>query len=312
MAAPGAPGRGLGPVGAPRARILVGDGPRRRPHDRRRHLPDARRADRRARVARADARPLARLRRAGPRRRLHVRRARVAVPGGRRALRLPARGVGRRESPFLYGWQSLLVMDPGVTAALALGRRAATSSVLWPAAAGTRAMARRSPRSGSSRSSTWRASALSARALNVLTAFKVARPRGASSAARSRSARGSWSHFSPFGSRAAPGAPPLAEALGLGLIGAFYSFGGFWEASRVAGEMRDPRRQLPRALGARRRRRRRALYVLTTLAFLYLVPAEQATDAGGVRAPRRRRPCSAPSGARGARRGRRRLGGARA
>jgi APA family basic amino acid/polyamine antiporter len=56
---------------------------------------------------------------------------------------------------------------------------------------------------------------------------------------------GSWTHFTPFASRRV-GAPPLAEALGLGLIGAFYSFGGFWEASRVAGEMRDPRRQLPR------------------------------------------------------------------
>jgi APA family basic amino acid/polyamine antiporter len=61
------------------------------------------------------------------------------------------------------------------------------------------------------------------------------------------------------------------------LIAVFYSFGGFWEASRVAGEMRAPRRQLPRALavgvaGVT------ALYVLTTLAFLYLVPVEEATN----------------------------------
>ncbi len=37
---------------------------------------------------------------------------------------------------FLYGWQSLLVMDPGVTAALAAGL-AQYLVVIWPAAAGT-------------------------------------------------------------------------------------------------------------------------------------------------------------------------------
>src|SRR4029079_11473974 len=36
---------------------------------------------------------------------------------------------------FLYGWQSLLVMDPGVTAALATGL-SAYIVVLWPTAAG--------------------------------------------------------------------------------------------------------------------------------------------------------------------------------
>jgi hypothetical protein len=87
---------------------------------------------------------------------------------------------------------------------------------------------------------------------------------------------GSWGHFTPFAARRA-GAPPLLEALGLGLIGAFYSFGGFWEASRVAGEMRDPRRQLPRALGLGVTVVT-AIYVLTTLAFLYLVPADKARE----------------------------------
>jgi basic amino acid/polyamine antiporter, APA family len=88
---------------------------------------------------------------------------------------------------------------------------------------------------------------------------------------------GSWSHFSPFVGRR-PGAPPIWEALGLGLIGAFYSFGGFWEVSRVAGEMRHPRRELPRAL-AFGVAIVTVAYVATTLAFLYLVPAEQATSA---------------------------------
>ena len=68
---------------------------------------------------------------------------------------------------------------------------------------------------------------------------------------------GSWSHFEPLVARR-PGAPPLLPALGLGLSGCFFSFGGFWEVGRIAGEVRDPRRQLPRALalGVRRRNRR--------------------------------------------------------
>ncbi len=118
----------------------------------------------------------------------------------------------------------------------------------------------------------------SSRALNLLTAVKVLAFAGVIVGAFTIGA-GSWSHFSPWLSRR-PGAPPLGEALGLGLIGAFYSFGGFWEASRVAGEMRDPRRQLPRAL-ALGVAAVTALYVLTTLAFVYLVPVEEATSGSG-------------------------------
>jgi APA family basic amino acid/polyamine antiporter len=174
---------------------------------------------------------------------------------------------------FLYGWQSILIMDPGVTAALALGL-APYLVVLWPAAAG---------------SERWLALATvwvlafvnmaglrrSVRVLNLLTALKVLALAAVVIGAFAFGA-GSWSHFTPFAARRA-GAPPLAEALGLGLIGCFYSFGGFWEASRVAGEMRDPKRQLPRALGLGVTVVT-AVYVLTTLAFLYLVPADQATS----------------------------------
>ena len=88
---------------------------------------------------------------------------------------------------------------------------------------------------------------------------------------------GSWAHFDPFVARR-PGAPPLLPALGLGLIGCFFSFGGFWEIGRVAGEVQDARRQLPRAL-ALGTATVTAVYVATTLAFIYLVPLSQATDA---------------------------------
>jgi APA family basic amino acid/polyamine antiporter len=175
---------------------------------------------------------------------------------------------------FLYGWQSLLVMDPGVTAALALGL-SQYLVVAWPAAAGAERWL--------ALGAIWALALLnmaglkvSARTLNVLTLAKVA-ALVAIVAASFTVASGSWSHFVPFGPRR-PGAPPIGEAIGLGLAGAFYSFGGFWEASRVAEEIRDPRRRLPAALalgvGVVT-----ALYLATTVAFLYLVPAEQVQDA---------------------------------
>jgi APA family basic amino acid/polyamine antiporter len=74
------------------------------------------------------------------------------------------------------------------------------------------------------------------------------------------------------------GAPALGEALALGFIGVFFSFGGFWEASRVAAEVREPGRTVPLALAAGVVSVTIA-YVVTTMAFMYLVPAREATTA---------------------------------
>lgn len=174
---------------------------------------------------------------------------------------------------FLYGWQCLLLMDPGITAALALGLSGYLGA-MWPAAAGRERWL--------ALGAVWSLALLnmaglrlSSRMLNLLTAIKVLALAAIVLGALTVGS-GSWSHFVPFASRRA-GAPPLSEALGLGMIGAFYSFGGFWEASRVAGEMGDPRRQLPRALALGVATVTLA-YVLTTLAFVYLVPVEGAVD----------------------------------
>jgi len=180
---------------------------------------------------------------------------------------------GRRVA-FLYGWQCLLVMDPGITAALALGL-SQYLVVLWPRAAG----AERWLAVGT----VWALAVLnmaglrlSARVLNALTAAKVAALTAIVVAAFTIGS-GDFAHFRPLFARR-PGAPPLAEALGLGLIGAFYSFGGFWEAARVAGEVRDAPRVVPRAL-ALGVAIVTAAYVATTFAFVYLVPPERATSA---------------------------------
>jgi APA family basic amino acid/polyamine antiporter len=62
------------------------------------------------------------------------------------------------------------------------------------------------------------------------------------------------------------------------IVGAFFSFGGWWDLNKLAGEVRDPQRTLPRALiyGVTTLT---AVYILTSAAFMYLVPLEQVTSA---------------------------------
>jgi APA family basic amino acid/polyamine antiporter len=83
---------------------------------------------------------------------------------------------------------------------------------------------------------------------------------------------GDLDRFEPFFTRRA-GAGPLVPALAGALVLAFFSFGGWWEAAKLAGEVRDPRRVLPRALalgvgGVT------LLYVSVSAVFLYLVPID--------------------------------------
>ncbi|HEY5908927.1 MAG TPA: amino acid permease, partial [Vicinamibacteria bacterium] len=74
------------------------------------------------------------------------------------------------------------------------------------------------------------------------------------------------------------GAPTLRPALAGGFVAAFFSFGGWWEAARMAGEVRDPERNLPRAFvfGIAIVT---LVYVLTTAAFLGLVPLTETGSA---------------------------------
>lgn len=174
---------------------------------------------------------------------------------------------------FLYGWLCLLVVDPGVTAALASGL-SQYAVLLWPRVAGREKVFAIAVvwilalvnMAGLKPSSRFFTGLTLAKVLALAAVVALAFAAGS----------GSWSHFVPFAARP-PGAAPLREALGLALVGAFFSFGGFWEASRVAGEIWNPGHTLPRAL---------ALgvgvvtlaYVTTTLAFVYLVPAGQVTS----------------------------------
>jgi APA family basic amino acid/polyamine antiporter len=84
------------------------------------------------------------------------------------------------------------------------------------------------------------------------------------------SGRGAWSNFQPF-LEPRPGSAPLLAGLAGGLIAAFFSFGGFWDVVKIGGEVREPSRTLPRAL-ALGVGIATIVYVLTSGAFIYLVP----------------------------------------
>jgi APA family basic amino acid/polyamine antiporter len=166
---------------------------------------------------------------------------------------------------FLYGWKCLLVMDPGLTAALAMGLGAYAQATLpWL-----------SPKP------------VALAAIVVIAAANVVGLRLAGAIGHGlalakilllialvawgfASGAGDAAHFTPFLARGA-GAGPLLPAIASALVLAFFSFGGWWEAAKLAGEVRDPGRTLPRAL-ALGVSAVTLLYVGVSAVFLYLVP----------------------------------------
>ena len=174
---------------------------------------------------------------------------------------------------FLYGWKCLLVMDPGITAALAAGLASyvgyalgvsgvtlkfiAIGSILIIAAVNVVGL-----RLGSGLMQALTALKLGALALIAVLAFALR--------------AGSWSNFIPFVAQH-PGSDPLPGAFAPALVGAFFAFGGWWEISKLAGEARDPARTLPRAL-ALGVAIVTVIYIVTSAVFLYLVPLERVTS----------------------------------
>ncbi len=174
---------------------------------------------------------------------------------------------------FLYGWMQLLVIDPGVTASLAVGMAAYASSIVRISAGEQKllgiaailalaAVNMRATRLGAGflQGLTWLK--IGALALVVVWALTLG--------------LGRWSHFTPFVAQR-PGSSPLFIALAAGSMAAFYSFGGWWEGTKIAEEVRDPERNMPRALmiGVIVVT---LVYVLVTGVFVYLVPISQITS----------------------------------
>lgn len=197
------------------------------------------------------------------------------------ASRFPAAGgayIYLRESygempAFLYGWLSLLVMDPGLTAALAIGLISYVAYILPLAGLHAKLLAVivvcllaviniLNARAGAAllQITTW----LKISILALLPLWAIL------------SHAGRFSNLIPLLDRRL-GSPPLLQAVAGATMAAFFSFGGWWDASKLAGEVRDPRRTLPRAfiLGVSLVT---LVYILVSGAFLYVVPLEKVTS----------------------------------
>ncbi len=178
-------------------------------------------------------------------------------------------GFGRRVA-FLYGWMAAVVMYPGVAAALCVGLVPYVQSLV--ALPG------------------WLAAALPALILLVLGAINYAGT-GLSSGFMTAlnwlkvpvlaglvgwalvSGHATLANLDPLTLRRA-GSDPIAEAIAGAAISAFFCFGGWWEAGKIAGEVRNPRRALPIAFSAGVLIVT-AVYMLVSLAFVAVVPMER-------------------------------------
>ena len=200
---------------------------------------------------------------------------------GELAARFPEAGGGYvylREAygpriAFLYGWKCFLVMDPGLTAALAVGVASYVGYIV---------------------SLSWVGSKLLAIGCIVaVTSANILGVRFGASIMRGLTALkvslllfiicwavgfgfGSWSHFLPFVPQHS-GSDGLGIALAGGLISAFFAFAGWWDVSRVTGEVSNPQKNLPRALffGILIVT---VVYLATSAVFIYLVPIERVTS----------------------------------
>jgi APA family basic amino acid/polyamine antiporter len=200
---------------------------------------------------------------------------------GELAARFPEAGGGYvylREAygprlAFLYGWKSFLVMDPGLTAALAIGLASYAGYIVHLSPVGTKAVAL---------AAVWALALANIRGIKVgaallrwltflklsLLALIIVWAIGGG--------LGDWNNLLPIAAQRA-GSSPLVGALAGGMVAAFFSFGGWWDLSKLAGEVREPAKTLPRAL-AFGVATVTGVYLLTSLVFLYLVPVERVTS----------------------------------
>jgi APA family basic amino acid/polyamine antiporter len=194
---------------------------------------------------------------------------------GELAARFPEAGGGYvylreaygRPIAFLYGWMALLVMDPGLTAALAVGMASYAGYILNLSPTGIKVAAigtivvLAGVNIYGVRLGAWLMRWLTIVKLGLLLflllwgfGFQL----------------GSWSNFTPFVERRTSSIP-MVGALAGAMVAAFFSFGGWWDVTKLAGEVREPARTLPRALvyGVAIVT---IVYILTSAVFLYLVP----------------------------------------
>jgi len=178
-------------------------------------------------------------------------------------------GFGRHIA-FLYGWMAAVVMYPGVAAALCVGLVPYVQSLV--ALPG------------------WLATALPALILLALGGINFAGTRLSSGFMTTLnwlkvpvlvalvgwaliSGHATLANLTPLTLRR-DGSDPVFGAVAGAAISAFFCFGGWWEAGKIAGEVRNPRRNLPIAFTAGVLIVT-AVYLLVSFAFVAVVPLEQ-------------------------------------
>jgi basic amino acid/polyamine antiporter, APA family len=178
-------------------------------------------------------------------------------------------GYGGRVA-FLYGWMSATVMDPGLAAALAMGAAPYIFSLigrtpyvrLWVPAliliglgtinyVGTQL----------SRRVMATANLLKIGVLLCLVAWAWI------------SGHSSGNNMLPLVHRR-PGSEPIFAAVAGATVSAFFCFGGWWEGGKVAGEVRNPRRNLPLAFTCGVLMVT-VVYLFVSFAFLSVVPLDR-------------------------------------
>ncbi|HXS75964.1 MAG TPA: amino acid permease [Terracidiphilus sp.] len=179
------------------------------------------------------------------------------------------RGFGRQVA-FLYGWMAAVVMYPGVAAALTVGMVPYIQAVLptparltgmMPAAIllllgalnyfGTKLS------SGVMATLNW----LKVPVLTALVGWAFL------------SGHATMANLLPLAARRA-GADPLADGIAGATISAFFCFGGWWEAGKIAGEVKNPSRNLAIAFSGGVFIVT-AIYLLLSFAFVAVVPMQQ-------------------------------------
>jgi APA family basic amino acid/polyamine antiporter len=177
------------------------------------------------------------------------------------------------ETAFLYGWMSAIVLYPGVAAALAVGAAPYVAQLLPSGAPG-----------------------LASVPALLLCIFGVINLIGTRFSAAVLSfvngfkllilfALVGWAVVSghvhvanllPLTERR-PGSDALFPAIAGGVMSAFFSFGGWWEASKIAGEIRNPTRTLPLAfIGGVTVVT--VIYLLISATFLAVLPIDRITS----------------------------------
>jgi len=177
-------------------------------------------------------------------------------------------GYGSRVA-FLYGWMSAAVMDPGLAAALAMGAAPyvlslfglSTGTRLWIPALILLALAILN----------YVGTRLSRRVMTVANLLKIAVLFGLV-VWTATSGHASVANLMPLTQRRG-GFEPIFAAIAGATVSAFFSFGGWWEAGKIAGEVRNPRRNLPLAFTCGVLLVT-LVYLLVSFAFLSVVPLE--------------------------------------